>query len=692
MRRDRDEVTTALTALATVHVRGAEVDWKPLFAGVKPADLPTYAFQRERYWPDEMPAAPVTLDRDDSGFWNAVERGDVSSLADRLRVSSSDLENLVPALAAWRVRENERSLTSGWRYRVTWEPATPAPSATLSGTWAVAGDDVHGLGPVLESLGATVVPLDAAPGALASGASAPLTVSGSLAVSGSPAAPGSLAASASLAGVIASPASLADALALVKGLAAAGGDVPLWLVTAGAVVVGRSDGEIDVDAAALWGFGRAVALEHPGLWGGLLDLPATIDSRAAKRIAAVLGGALGAEDQIAVRPGGVLVRRLTPAPLTTAGVPSWTPRGTVLVAGGTGGLGAQAARWVTARGAERLVLVSRRGMDAPGAAALLAELPGAEIHACDLADRTAVAELLAEIGPLDAVIHAAGVGEDVALLDADDAHLHRVVDGKVRTALNLDEMAGDLDAYIVFSSISGVWGSAQQAAYGAANAALDAVVARRRAGGRPGTAVAWGPWAEVGMAADTDVAHQLRRRGLDPMEPARALTSLATAVGAGDDQITIADVRWNDFLPLVNAVRDRPLFTRLASAPAPVPGASSSGSPRMSAISGLSPAERHRAVLEIVRAAVAGVLGHASAEAIEPDRAFQELGFDSLTAVELRNRIAAETGLTLPTTLVFDYPDAVRLTAFVLARLVPETVVSDRTVARATARTDDDPV
>ena len=178
---------------------------------------------------------------------------------------------------------------------------------------------------------------------------------------------------------------------------------------------------MDVDQAALWGFGRAVGLEHPELWGGLLDLPEVIDTRAAGRLGAILGGALDVEDQVAVRSGGVLVRRLAHAPAGAAR--AWRPRGTVLITGGTGGLGAEVARWVAANGAERLVLVSRRGVDAPGVAALLAELPNAEVHACDLADRSAVEALLATIGQVNAVVHAAGVGEDVALVDADEAHL-----------------------------------------------------------------------------------------------------------------------------------------------------------------------------------------------------------------------------------------------------------------------------
>ena len=314
------------------------------------------------------------------------------------------------------------------------------------------------------------------------------------------------------------------------------------------------------------------------------------------------------------------------------------------------------------------------------------------MHACDLADRSAVEALLATIGQVNAVVHAAGVGEDVALVDADEEHLRRVVGGKVDGALHLDALVGDVDAFVVFSSISGIWGSAEQAAYGAANAALDALIARRRASGLPGTARGLGP---VGTGR-----HGRRRGGGQPAAPSRphirwippvALAALAFAVGSAEAAVTVADVRWAEFLPLFTAARPRPLLADLPEASVPVvaPG---SGSGLAARLAGLAPAERTRSVLDLVRAEVAAVLGHSSAGAVEPDRAFKELGFDSLTAVELRNRLQVATGLGLPATLVFDYPNAERLAAFVLGRLAPSTLVSDATIAEVIAPVDDDPI
>ncbi|MED7953093.1 SDR family NAD(P)-dependent oxidoreductase, partial [Streptomyces sp. BE303] len=677
LRRDRDEVTTVLTALATLHVNGVPVDWSPLFTGVRPAELPTYAFQHQRYWLETRAQAPAVAA--DEAFWDPIDRGDTAGLASRLGVPVTTLEPLVPALASWRARGRERSLIDGWRHRVTWKPVTDLAEAAPRGRWAIVGDEASvrveasEFAEALTALGADAVVV-------------PLGDRADLATRLRELEP---------AGILVLPAvSLAGALAVVQASAEVAGGAPLWLATRGAVSVGRADGAPNVLQAAKWGLGRVVGLEHPELLGGLLDLPETLDARAVARLGPVLAGALGPEDQVAVRSSGVLVRRLVAAPAT--GGATWRPRGTVLIAGGTGGLGAQVARWAAANGAERIVLVSRRGPAAPGAEALLAELPGAEAYACDLSDRAAVEALLAQVGAVDAVVHAAGVAEDAGLADADAGHLNRVLSGKVDGALHLDALVGTrLDAFVVFSSIAGIWGSADQAAYAAANAALDAVVAGRRARGLPGTAVAWGPWAEVGMAAEAEVADRLRRRGITPVDPALALAALAGAVGAGEDQVTVADIRWADFLPAFTSTRARPFFADLPAArdlavPEPLGGSQSSAF--VQRLAGVPVADRQRLVADVVRTHVAAALGHASTGAVEPSRAFKELGFDSLTAVELRNRLQAATGLVLPATLAFDYPSAERLAGFVLEQVVGGADAAGPAAPVPLAATGDDPV
>ena len=428
-------------------------------------------------------------------------------------------------------------------------------------------------------------------------------------------------------------------------------DGPVWCLTRGAVHTACPDPE----QAMVWGFGRVAALEHPDRWGGLVDVPAELDERTGGLLAAVLADAT--EDQVAVRDTGVHARRLVRATRPQPATP-WTPSGAVLVTGGTGALGAEVARWLVARGVGKLVLTGRRGPDAPGVADLVAELGvDTEVVACDVADRDALAALLAE-HPVTAVVHAAGVDDGARIADLDAAALADVLRAKALGARHLDELLPDAEAFVVFSSIAGIWGSAGQAAYAAANAFLDAVIESRRARGRSGTAVAWGPWAGAGMAAG-DAGEYLKRRGLSALPAQRALTALGQAVDADESCVTVADVEWTRFTQAFTATRPSTLFEELPEVrrsqvdTAPEPAGLTEFAQRLATASA---ADRDRALLDLVRTHTAGVLGHDGTAAITAAGAFTDLGFDSLTAVDLRNRLAEATGLALPTALVFDHP------------------------------------
>ncbi|MGW2749134.1 type I polyketide synthase [Streptomyces sp. NPDC001450] len=706
LRRGRPEPVAALLAAAALHVRGLAAAPTGLTGAARTVELPTYAFQRSRYWLEAAEPAgtepPGDGDRVDEEFWAAVERGDLGELTERPDLGDdTPLSELLPALSSWRRRRRARSALDSSAYTVAWRPVPDGPSPVLSGTWLLAlpasrADDpwTDTLAEGLTAHGAHVVPLvvdcvltdraalgeqlrrlperDAVQGVLSL-----------LAIDEEPTAAGPDAA-----GVpdrAATPAGLAALLALTQALGDLEIGAPLWCATVGAVAATERESVISPAQAAAWGLGRVAALEQPQRWGGLVDLPAELDGRSAERLAALLSGATG-EDQTAVRASGVFARRLVHARPSGAEAAEWNCAGeTVLITGGTGALGVRVARRLAERGARHLVLVGRRGPDAEGAEALRAELAalGVEVTlaACDTADADALAALLAE-HPVDAVVHAAGVLDDGLLQSLTPERLEAVLRPKLAAARNLDRLSRDreLSAFVLFSSFAGTVGSAGQGNYAAANAYLDALAARRRAEGLPATSVAWGPWAGGGMAAGGPEAEaRLRGGGVVPLDPEAALAALDRAVARTDAGLTVAELDWDRFVPGFTAVRPAPLLAELPEAQALLRQAAAqdgdaeaAGGALRTRLAGLGEAEQERLLIQLVRGHVATVLGHGSADAVEADRAFNELGFDSLMAVELRNRLGVAAGLQLPATLLFDQP-----TPRVLARHLRSLTVTE---------------
>ncbi|MFI6151924.1 SDR family NAD(P)-dependent oxidoreductase [Kitasatospora sp. NPDC051170] len=366
--------------------------------------------------------------------------------------------------------------------------------------------------------------------------------------------------------------------------------------------------------------------------------------------------------------------------------------GTVLVTGALGTLGSLVARrLVTHHGVRHLVLLGRRGPDTPGARELVAELAesGADavVAECDAADRDALARVLEAIPaahPLVAVVHAAGVLDDGVLTSLTAERVDRVFRPKVDAAVHLHELTRDLDldAFVTFSSAAGVLGGAGQAGYAAANAFLDALATERRAAGLPGLSLAWGLWAErsgmTGHLDDTDL-RRIRRTGLAPLETEEGLALFGAALGASDAVLvpTPVDVAALREQAAVNALA--PILRALAPAPAPArrsasaePAFPAGGETMAHQLARLSAPDRERTVRQLVRSQMAAALGHSSAAAVDGDRTFKAFGFDSLTGVEFRNRLAAATGLRLPATLVFDVPTPAALVDHLLARLAPD--------------------
>ncbi|WP_131740341.1 type I polyketide synthase [Actinomadura roseirufa] len=413
--------------------------------------------------------------------------------------------------------------------------------------------------------------------------------------------------------------------------------------------------------AAVAGLVRSAQAENPGRFR-LIDVG---DGAWHEVLPAAL--AVG-EPELRIVDGRVLAPRLTRVPEPgPPGAGPWTA-GTVLITGGTGDLGAAVARHlVRAHGAGHLVLASRRGPDAPGAADLRAELGAAvEIVRCDVTDRAALARLLAAT-PVTAVVHAAGVVDDGVVESMTGERLDAVLAPKVDAAWHLHELTRDreLTAFVLFSSAAGTFGGPGQGGYAAANSFLDALARHRAERGLPALSLAWGPW-EAGMAGRLKEA-DLRRLDTSgtPALPVPQGLALFDAAGAVRGEPALVATR---LVPRDLRRRgDVPPLLRSLVPPTGGGAAETGGASLEDRLRGLDPRERHERLQEIVRAEAAAVLGLPGPSAVEPDHAFKEIGFDSLTSVELRNRLGALSGLRLPATLAFDHPSPALLAGFLAA-------------------------
>ncbi|CAM3803343.1 type I polyketide synthase [Nocardiopsis rhodophaea] len=617
MRKDQPEPRTLVNALGVLHSRGVPVDWTAFFAGTgaHAMDLPTYPFRRERYWLEPIPP---------------TERG----IGD----------------------EAEGPDPLGALHRVDWLPDVIRPSARPV-TWATLGEQE---GEAVEAY----TDFSAFGEALEPGSEVQALVLRMTAVE---------------------PDAVVQTFDLVRQWIADERfvDTRLIIVTRGAVAV--MDGEApDPTAAAVWGLIRSAQTEHPDRF---LLVDTDVDDDAVVVPPSLLSALLAADEpQAAVRDGKVLVPRLSrlrPSAAWGSDGPVWDKQGTVLITGGTGMLGATIARHlVTVHGVTNLLLVSRTGVPADGADQVLTEIAelGADVTVsrCDVSDRNALAKLLTEIPPeqpLAGVVHAAGVLDNGLLSDMTSERVQTVLSAKADAARYLHELTHEceLSAFVLFSSAVGLFGGPGQANYAAANAFLDGLAQHRHALGLPATSVAWGVWdVDGGINESLSDLDRLRlaRDGFLPVPATDGGALLDAALGAGRPAVTATPFD----LSVVRALdRVPPLLRALVPETERAVGDTRSFAERLVELSGT---EREELVLDVVSRTVAAVLGRTDSSDVDPESPFREQGFDSLTAVELRNRLNGHTGVQLPATAVFDHPTPRLLADVVLDSLTREAASS----------------
>ncbi len=734
LRRNTADHRQITEAVADAYVLGHLPEFGALRqSNARKLDLPTYPFEHRQYWyldNRERPNSQQHVNGPRTQAVGLLEDGRIEELASLLDGADSDPQtfHVLTKLAAQHNRQRSRQSIADDRYEFRWDQVS-APVSRTKCAWLLIGEDSPAVRPLVEALTARgqqhrFIGLPASEAdeaqladALRAAAAEAANADNGLRIvllAALDAEPGSAATPSMQSLLRMQHRILSGTRRLFRAAVAAEVRAPIWLLTHGAQRVTDAD-TVAPEQTALWGFGRAAALELPQLWGGLADLSSGTDGEWSQFIDVVGTSRDSAvrEDQIALRDQAVYAPRL----VRRDGPPSGTALdlrsdATYLVTGGLGSIGLEIAGYLAANGAKHLVLTSRR---TPGdTAAQRIEALRAQ-HDCeirvvtaDVADAHDVARLLssvrADMPPLAGIVHAAGEIGTTPLSEPDfetqQAEVDRVFAGKVWGAWHLSEAAAEekLDFFINTSSIASVWGGFGQTAYSAANAFLDGIAWRLHEKGIAAASVNFGPWS-AGMA-DAESQARLERRGIQTLAPVDALAGLAdvmaSARGQGLSQGVVARIDWARFLPLYQQAGRRAFLAELERelpTEAATPVLTQSGKTQLvEQLEGAPVQQRKKLLTDYLRDAVAEVT-RVDSDEIREDAGFFDLGMDSLMAVELRRRIEQGVGHEIPITLVMDHPRLSDVADYLLGEVLGLNVQAPAKAAPATvAARSDDPI
>jgi thioester reductase-like protein len=716
LRREVPDTRQILEALAQLYVAGSRPDFRALAGPHRTVDLPTYPFQHRYFWFEQKhsnnaPTGPGEESTATSEVVRLLEEEKLDELARRLdgQEDTDLVVRVLQNLAAHHRSERHSRLAAEHLYEVSWERVSSPPPVLAFNEgqhWVIITRDAHPHQPISDLLQAqgqrvTTVALPSA------GVSHDEMVADlERALDREPPALVLLLAALDLPGELSAESLaamqdevLAGTLDVLQAALKANLRAPIWIVTRGAQSIVDGDA-VSPPQTCLWGLGRVLALEHPELWGGLVDLPPTGVSDW-QQLITLLRDRTRNEDQLAIRGEELYVARLRRRPTTRVSAPlPVRTDATYLITGGLGALGLETAQHLAAQGATTLVLTSRRSPDEHTRHRIdrIRDRHGCQLHvvSADISLESDVERVIAfirdSLPPLAGIVHAAGEIAASPMRALTRAEVQRVFSGKVWGALRLSEAISGLplDFFIGFSSIASVWGSFGQAAYAAANAFLDGLACLHRHHGIRGTSINFGPWS-AGMANE-EAREQLARRGVHPMAADMALAGMNAIAGTTAAHGIVARIDWATFLPVYQLQARRPLMEELErecpeGAPTPSPE-------RTSLVERLiqAPAEQRRTLLQDhLRHAVAQTMRLEPSQ-VRDDAGFFDLGMDSLMAIELRKRLEKDLGRSLPATMAIDYPRLTDAAEYLLAEVLGLQEISRIATPGRTAASVDEPI